>query len=227
MQRYNKNSYLCLNIFKQIIAMNRKSIITTLFLSLFFVFTMQAQLHLGMKFGLNSANARLSGEYASSMDVNDFIGVQVGPILEFIPGGKGLGLDVALLYSNEGFKLAGTTIANVRTEATTYKSNQILIPANLKYKLSVLPKVASFFATAGPYARFQFEDIKEQYKTKTFGIGLNLGLGVEVIQRVQVGFNWQWGLTDDYNNMRLDSNLPAELKGKTSNKTISLTYFFF
>ena len=209
--------------------MNRKSISIAIFLSLIFVFSTQAGLKIGLKAGVNDVNARLSGDYVKNLKVDDLVGVQVGPILEFVP--LGLGFDVALLYSNEGFKIADATIESVTTEAREYRLHQLLIPLNLKYKLPVIPKVVSVFATAGPSLRFQLGDnlkdqLKDQYEKKTFGVGLNVGLGVEVIKHLQLGFNWQWSLTDDFNNLPINEDLPKKIKGKASVKTISLAYFF-
>jgi len=206
--------------------MNRKSISIAVFLSLIFVFTTQAQFKIGLKAGVNSSNARISGVEnfnADNINVDNFVGFQVGPIIEFIVPIIHLGFDAAILYSNEGFKLPKDPVAGIQSEAKTYKSNQILIPVNLKYKLS-LPKIAAIFATAGPYARFQFEDVKNE--SKTFGVGINLGLGVELIEHLQLAFNWQLSLSDDYKDLEIAPSLGSKIEGKTSTKTVSLAYFF-
>ena len=210
--------------------MNRKSISIAIFLSLILAFTAQAQLKFGLKAGVNISKAQLSGVgdfNADNLNVDNFVGFQVGPIVEFIVPVIHLGFDAAILYSNEGFKLPPQDAVEnaILSEVKTYKSNQILIPVNLKYKLS-LPKIAAVFATVGPYARFQFEDVKKQYESKTFGVGMNLGLGVELLEHLQVAFNWQLGLSDDYSNLDIDPSLVKKIEGKTSTKTISLAYFF-
>ena len=46
--------------------------------------------------------------------------------------------------------------------------------------------------------------LSDQLETKSFGAGLNFGAGVEVFNHLQVGFNYELGLTDNFSAEKLD-----------------------
>jgi hypothetical protein len=169
--------------------------------------------------------------WADNLAVDNLVGLQIGPTVEFMIPVLGFGLDAAVLYSSNGFKLKGATIGALQSEPKTYKSNNLLIPVNLKYKIGI-PKLIGAYATLGPYAKFSLDgDLKDQYESKTFGAGLNFGLGVEVLSHVQVGINYSLGLTEDYSKLQIPTasgliNLPSDLNAKPRTWTVSATYFF-
>jgi hypothetical protein len=67
-------------------------------------------------------------------------------------------------------------------------------------------KIVSPFIYAGPYASFKvsekwenFDDnVREQLKTKTFGAGINLGLGVELFNVLQIRGEYVIALANHY-----------------------------
>ncbi len=161
-------------------------------ISLFFLTIVPAQaVRLGIKTGVNLSKASFSW---NALNPDNFTGFQVGPIMEFHLPIIGLGMDAAILYSEQGFKLEGET----------QKTQSIDIPLNLKYKFELL-NIIGIYGTAGPYASFRISgdnfsvpDITDQFKYKTFGAGLNFGFGVEILKHLQIGANYQLALTDDY-----------------------------
>jgi hypothetical protein len=67
----------------------------------------------------------------------------------------------------------------------------------------------------------------DAYKAKSFGAGLNFGLGVELLGHLQVGANYKLGLTDDYGNAdTMDMAMAAFKEGQQRVWTISAAYFF-
>ena len=190
--------------------------------------TAQAQLKWGLKAGLNMSSISFNEDAINDLlDVSNYTGFQVGPMVEFTVPIIGIGMDAALLYSNEGFKINGINgfddIEGIfETESQTYKTNNLLIPVNLKYKMSFMDVVGAF-VTAGPYAKFRLsDDLKDQYKSKSFGAGLNFGIGVEFLGQLQVGVNYQLGLTDDFKTLEASD----ALKGKDRMWTVSAAYLF-
>lgn len=178
------------------------------------VCTAQAQFRYGLKAGLNIANASFSKDV---VDPDNFTGFQVGPIIEFTMPVVGIGLDAALLYSQQGFKVKEAD------KDKTYKTNTLDIPVNLKYKFNLV--VMGAYLTAGPYVSFNLSDnFKNQYDSKSFGAGLNFGLGVELLSHLQVGANYKLGLTEDYSTLRASDLIHS--KGKQRGWTISAAYFF-
>jgi hypothetical protein len=189
--------------------------------------TTQAQLKFGIKAGVNlskaSLNSTIASTIADNLVVENLTGFQVGPMVEFTIPILGIGADAAILYSQEGFK-----IENIEE---SYKTNNLLIPINLKYKLTFLDVVGAYI-TAGPYAKFNLSnDLKDQYESKSFGAGLNFGLGVELLGHLQVGVNYQLGLTEDFSSIQVPGitdalNVVNDLKGKPQGWTVSAAYLF-
>jgi hypothetical protein len=213
----------------------RKSSIFFIVLLFAGIITAQAQLKFGLKAGVNLSNVSLDGKLTDNLEVENLTGFQVGPLVEFTVPLIGIGFDAAVLYSNEGFKLNAVTFENsgttIQTEAKNYKSNNLLIPVNLKYKLTFLG-VAGVYATAGPYAKFSLDgDLKDQYKSKSFGAGLNFGLGAELLNHLQIGVNYQLGLTEDYDSLKIPelTAVPAfteNIKAQSRVWSVTAAYLF-
>ena len=198
----------------------KKNIVLFIVLSFIGGVTMQAQFKFGLKAGLNISKADFDTKVIDS-NVESLTGFQVGPMVEFLVPIVGIGFDASLLYSQQGFKVKGIS--------ETYKSNTLDIPVNLKYKLSFMDAMGAYLA-AGPYASFNLSDsFKNLWEAKTFGAGLNFGLGVELLGSLQVGANYKLGLTDDYSASSLtDENgfvIPS-FKGTQNSWTISAAYLF-
>lgn len=173
----------------------------------------QAQLKFGVKAGVNLSSISLSGDGSDNIDVENLTGFQAGPTVELMMPIINFGIDAALLYSQQGFKIKGI--------AEDFKTHNLEIPVNLKYKISALDIVGIYFA-AGPYANFKLsDDLIGQAKSKTFGAGLNFGLGAELLGHLQVGASYKLGLTDDYSGISVQS-----LKGTQKGWTVSAAYFF-
>jgi hypothetical protein len=176
---------------------------------------LRAQVKFGLKTGVNLANVSLKGAPEENLASSNLTGFAVGPMFEATIPVIGLGLDAAVLYSQQGFKV----------ERESYKLNTLEVPVNLKWKLTLL-KLIGVYATAGPYLQFNLsEDVREQLKAKSFGTGLNLGAGVELLNHLQVGVNYQRGLTDDFDSITFQNVLHG-LKGKTSTWSVTAAYLF-
>ncbi|GHT50771.1 membrane protein [Bacteroidia bacterium] len=168
--------------------------------------SVQAQFHYGLKAGVNLVEPDVKG-----FDVKSVTGFQVGPMIEFIVPVIGIGFDAAALYSQDEFK--------------TDANKNLLIPVNLKYKLS-LAGIVGAYAAVGPYASFNIDNdgIAGVAKAKSFGAGLNFGIGAEIFSKLQVGVTYQLGLTDNYEGA---GALAGEaLDSKVSGVVISLAYWF-
>jgi len=184
--------------------------------------TAQAQLKYGLKAGVNISKADFDTKVIDS-NVEDLTGFQVGPMIEFMVPIIGIGFDASLLYSQQGFKIKSII------DEKSYKTNTLDIPVNLKYKLTFMD-VAGAYLAAGPYASFNLSDnFKNTVEAKTFGAGLNFGLGVELLGSLQIGASYKLGLTDDYSTLSSTNEYGIEMpsfKGTQSGWTISAAYFF-
>lgn len=159
----------------------------------------QAQLRFGVKGGLNITSVHFDSDLLKSDNVTGF---HIGPMIEATMPLLGFGFDAALLYSQKGMESSSSGVK------TTMKTSYIDVPVNLKWKFG-LPIVKAYLA-AGPYASFRvggdkiWNVLSDQLETKSFGAGLNFGAGVEIFNHLQVGFNYELGLTDNFSAEKLD-----------------------
>ena len=180
-----------------------------------------AQVRFGVKGGLNIASVKFSKDV---LDADNVTGFHIGPMIEGAFGKGGIGIDLALLYSQKGFD----------SELDEVKNGFIEIPANLKFKLG-LPLVNPYF-TVGPYVAFRVAGDKiwnvrsntngiiEQVKAQSFGAGLNFSAGAEIFNHLQVGLIYSIGLTDDYKTF--EANDVNSYTGKIHTWMISAALLF-
>ena len=178
---------------------NRRTIVGCLMALLMSVsmWQLQAQVHVGVKGGLNISTVHFDSDLFKA---DNLTGFQVGPMIECQIPLVGLGFDAALLYSQKGMEVK--TVGDVKK---SMKSDYLSVPLNLKWKMGI--PLAKLFVAAGPYVDFRIGgdklwelpgELADQVKTRNFGAGLNFGAGVELISHLQVGFNYALGLTDNY-----------------------------
>lgn len=176
----------------------------------------QAQLRFGVKGGLNITSVHFNSDLLKSDNVTGF---HIGPMIEATMPLLGFGFDAAILYAQKGME------SNSSGVATTMKTSYLDVPVNLKWKFG-LPIIKAYLA-AGPYASFRiggdkiWNVLNDQLETKSFGAGLNFGAGVELFSHLQVGFNYQLGLTDNFSAEKLDLT-----DNKNRGWVISAAYLF-
>ena len=188
-------------------------------MGLLVVVTTGAQVRFGLKGGVNIANAKFNKDVLDSENITGF---HIGPALEAALGQGGLGLDLALLFSQKGFG----------TEDKTVKNTFIDIPVNLKFKFGI-PVINPFLAL-GPYIDFRvagdkvwdisYREINQQVKTKSFGAGLNFNAGAELFNRLQLCVTYGLALTDNYESF--EAKKITSYTGKSHNWSVSAVFFF-
>ena len=189
--------------------------------ALFTVSTANAQFRFGVKGGANIAKVKFNEDVIKSDNITGF---HFGPVIETMFSRGGIGFDVAVLYSQKGFKALTKTVKNDFLE----------VPVNLKFKFGT-PLVNPYLA-AGPYVAFRVKgdekwDLKEnatnivnQIKTQSFGAGLNFTAGAEIFEHLQLGLTYSLGLTEDYKAFK-PNNVDSYF-GKLHTWQISATFFF-
>lgn len=180
----------------------------------------QAQIHFGVKGGLNLSKASLSN-VSENFKKDNFTGFFIGPMAEVSIPIVGLGLDGALLFSQRGVELEGRKI----------KQNGLDIPINLKYNIG-LGSLLGIYIAAGPDFYFDFEKNKnvwdsEEYEFRTdkkrTEIGINLGAGVKLVNHLQLGFNYNIPLGD---SAKLIDSTAESASYKTKTWQVSVAYIF-
>ncbi|MDR0732819.1 MAG: PorT family protein [Dysgonamonadaceae bacterium] len=197
--------------------MKRITIILAVF-SFVFISSIHADIRLGVKAGVNLANASLSSD---AIKTSNFTGFQVGPVIEI--GLPLISVDAAVLYNQQG--LAFNPL-KANKEYFKEKDSRLDVPVNLKFKLG--SSLLGCFLTAGPYASLRLvNSLSDQIKNKNFGAGVNVGAGVSLLRHLQIGVNYKISVTDDYQLFNTE-NAIVELaaKGKARVWSITAAYLF-
>lgn len=197
-----------------------------------FSFTSMAQIRFGVKGGVNIAKATFDvANVEDNFAVDNLTGFQLGPTMEAMLPGIGIGVDVGLIYSQRGFKLTDRSDGQ---EAST-RMGYIDLPVNLKWKFGI--PIVKVYLTAGPYISLKVSQnsdlsslaekgsaILDDVKAKSFSAGLNFGMGVEVFKHLQVGANYGLGLTEDYKSDK--PKIGDLFHPKSSLWSITAAYYF-
>ena len=195
-----------------------KKIFGALMIAICIAMTMpaQAQIHFGVKGGLNLSKASFSN-VSENFKKDNFTGFFIGPMAEFNIPIVGLGVDAALLFAQRGIKVSEGN------EDLTIKQNGIDIPVNLKYTIG-LGSMAGIYFAAGPDFYFDFAGNKtiEGVKTdkKKAEVGINVGAGVKLLNHLQVGANYNIPLGDTAKFEGIDGSY------KTKTWQVSVAYIF-
>lgn len=172
----------------------------------------QAQLHFGVKGGLNLSKVSFS---KSDLKGDNKTGWFIGPMAEFTLPIIGVGADVAALYSQTELAAKGAD--------TNAKLKTIEIPVNLKWSFGLGSMLGAYIA-AGPQFGFNignktgFMDYELEKKNTTF----NVGAGVKLIRHLQVGVNYNFAL----NNTATIQTDNETIKIKNNTWQVSLAYLF-
>lgn len=172
----------------------------------------QAQLiKFGVRGGMNFSE--LDFDKKSFNDVTDSsTGFFIGPMAEFTIPVIGLGVDGAVMFSQKNAELGGEKV----------KQQGIEIPINLKYTIG-LGSMFGIYLAAGPDFYFNFKDIDwESAEAKKTQVGINLGAGLKLLKKLQVGLTYQIPLGDSFEWKDTENVITAK------NKTwqVSLAYMF-
>ena len=176
----------------------------------------QAQIHFGVKGGLNLSKASFSN-VSENLKKDNFTGYFIGPMAEFNIPIVGLGVDASLLFAQRGIKVSEGN------DEYTVKQNGLDIPVNLKYNIG-LGGLLGLYIAAGPDFYFDFAGNKtiEGVKTdkKKAEVGINVGAGVKLLNHLQVGANYNIPLGD---TAKFENEVGSY---KTKTWQVSVAYIF-
>lgn len=172
----------------------------------------QAQIHFGVKGGLNLSKASLS-DIPGNFKKDNFTGFFIGPMAEFNIPIIGLGVDASLLFAQRGVK-----VTPEGADEYTVKQNGLDIPVNLKYNIG-LGSLLGLYIAAGPDFYFDFEK-KSGIDKKKAEVGINVGAGVKLLNHLQVGANYNIPLGDTAKIEGTDGSY------KTKTWQVSVAYIF-
>lgn len=174
---------------------NFKRILALVALAITVCIGAQAQFKFGPKVGVAVNGLHFSEDLLKSDNRAGFVG---GVMAEFTVPLIGVGADVSVLYQHRE-SMVGATANGIEVEKKL-RGDYIDIPLNFKYKLS-LPAVSHIiapFVTTGPDFSFLLskKNLNNALSNKSFDFGWNVGLGVELISRLQVAASYGFGITN-------------------------------
>ena len=175
----------------------------------------QAQLiKFGVKGGMNFS--KLDTDVKSWYDAKESsTGFFIGPMAEVTLPILGLGVDGALMYSQRG--------------SGEVKQEGLEIPVNLKWSFGLGSMLGAYLAV-GPDFFFNFNDTSHEYmKMEEAQVSINLGAGLKLLKKLQVGLTYQIPIQDSHylTNISLAPDAKASDVG-AAQKTwqVSLAYIF-
>lgn len=154
----------------------------------------------GVKAGLNVNKLSFSKDFVKDITSNS-TGWEAGVMAEVnLP--LGLAADVSLMYARMNNSATDAWMQNDPNEkfdGANAGKNFLMIPINLKYKLS-LPVVSKYvvpYVFTGPDLAFKLDkEIFNAMKTRTCQVAWNIGLGVQLVSHLQIGASYGFGITN-------------------------------
>lgn len=188
-----------------------------------------AQVKFGLKAGLNVTDMKLSEDV---FDASNKAGWFIGPTVKFSLPIVGLGIDASALYDYRSAE-----VDNGTGEKEKVKQQQIAIPVNLRYGVG-LGSAASGFIFAGPQWGINIGDknfdwtTDSSYSLKKSNFSINVGLGVSLLQHLQVtaNYNIACGKTADVTTLSAAETLGKKVIDKSHSRNnswqIAVAYYF-
>jgi opacity protein-like surface antigen len=179
-----------------------------------------AQVQFGLKGGLNVTSMSFSEKVLSKENRAGFF---IGPTAKFTLPIVGLGVDASALYDQREAEVEGDKI----------KQQAINIPINLRYGIG-LGETASIYFAAGPQFGFNVGDKEhkltdgETWKLSGSTLSVNLGVGVMLINHVQLSANYNivCGKTGEISSVLDGVKTGVKNKARANAWQISAAYYF-
>ena len=175
----------------------------------------------GPKVGMNVNQLHFSTDV---LDSNNKAGWTAGLMTEFRVPVVGIGADLSVMYVRRNSKF-------LRENNIPEKNNRdyIEIPLNLRYNLG-LPVVGKFltpYIAVGPSvsvltSRKALEDLRN----KSVDWAVNFGIGVQLINHIDVSARYGLGLTQAMHTFTNVGGTAAGIEGKNRYWTVSVAYLF-
>lgn len=187
---------------------------------MFFAFSATARLRYGFRFGGDFVSASLKGaEGYSLVNRSGFTG---GLDLEYQFPKFGFAPDIALLYARHN-----TQLKTFEGTLHSFGRNFIDIPIRLKYKfwLKSTNEIVAPMVFTGPVFSFRL-DHNNAYplKTKIFQPSWEIGLGLDIINFIQLSGGYRFGLNNVVDNF---IGLPhSSLKANGWNIAVTILFDF-
>ena len=194
----------------------------------------QAQIRFGVKAGANFNKLHLS-DVKDNFTSDNGAGFTGGVMVEGVIPIIGLGLDASLMYTRMNSSVDvpvipdGTTSGVVANGISSKAKNFFQIPINVKYKFS-LPVVSSFLSPylfTGPDFAFKLGGKDDVFETKTFQCAWNVGVGIELINHLQIQGSYGFGMNNVFEHVVGDAaTTTSDFKTRNNYWTVTAAWLF-
>ncbi len=182
-------------------------------------------LRFGVKAGVAINELKFNENAFSSSNRAGFTG---GVMLQFIAPIINIGCDASVMYTHRQNRINFTEEGEA-TSGMTVNSDYIEVPINFRWNIG-LPIVGKFvtpFLTTGPDFSFLVsnKNVKDAWNKKTFDFAWNFGVGLKLVDRVELAAAYGLGITS---NASSDSALYGKniADGKNRVWTVTAAYLF-
>lgn len=159
----------------------------------------------GIKAGLNVNKLSFNKEFIDKLTSPDnSAGWEAGVMAEINLPVVGLGFDASLMYArmNNSTQAYTDNFDGQREEYFNGKNagkNFLMIPINVKYKFQI-PAIKKFMAPyifTGPDFAFKLDkNFGDALKTRTCQVAWNVGVGIQLIDHIQIGASYGFGINN-------------------------------
>ena len=184
-----------------------------------------AQMRWSATAGVNLNNMKFKQDL---VPVSQSVGFQAGVVGEVIFPGIGFGLDLGLLYNQQGAKIdvgskeIWSSLGYGNETATIHSIN---VPIHLRFKYSRLNGLEDKimpFVYGGPEFNLQVaHNNGDLFKYSGGDLGLTCGGGVELMRRWQISASYTWGMT-----YALKTQLLDDFSARSRYWTVRVSYFW-
>lgn len=182
-----------------------------------------AQISFGVKAGVAISDLKFNKDV---FDASNRAGFTGGVMAEVMIPMTNIGVDASLMYVRRNTEFMANVLG--KTESAKSHRDYLEIPINLKWKigLPIVGSIVSPYIFTGPSFAFltSKKEIENVYKNKTFDVSWNVGFGVQLVKKLQIGASYGFGLTKAV-EMATDVN-GAGIDGKNRYWTVTAAYLF-
>lgn len=182
-----------------------------------------SQVRFGVRGGFDVISKKID---LNILKVENRLGYQLGPTVEFIIPASGFGADISVLYGRKEYEPY-----HKNDDITISDYDYISVPINIKKRFG-LSSFLGIFITGGAYGNVKvsggeikhISDVIDEYKAKDFAFGLNAGAGVSLLKHFDIGMYFRGDLTKRYGDEHINDDVFQNKKNQTW--SVALNYYF-
>ncbi len=196
---------------------------------------------IGPKVGMNVNKFSMD---KGTFDSDNRCGFTGGLDAQFTVPLLGVGADISVMYTRRNTQndIKTPVIDNLTGSVSSYETKSekthydyISVPVHLMYKLDLpaINKIIAPYVVTGPDFAFRVsKNLLDDVHAKKCSVGWDLGIGVELIQHLQVSATYTWGMNNAVKYVGMVSsdvasiNTNSGIKGNTNGWTITAAWMF-